>query len=58
MTTQLILNDKGRGRIFLSMLDGVVVGAMGSDPSRFVGLTEAAARHVARYGGTAKGARP
>ncbi len=45
------MKDKGRGRVWLTVRDGVVVGAMGSDPARFVGLTIEAARHRARYGG-------
>ena len=48
--TELTLRDKASGqRIFLTMRDGAVVGAMGSDPQRYIGLTEAAARHKARY---------
>lgn len=47
----LTLTDRGRGRIHLAIRDGVVVGALGSEPGRFVGLTVARARHVARYGG-------
>ncbi len=37
------------GFVFLSIRGGVVVGAMGADPARFVGLTEQAARHRARF---------
>jgi hypothetical protein len=51
--TVVMLRDKGRGHVWLTIRAGVVVGAMGSDPARFMGLTEAAARHVARYGGGA-----
>ena len=51
MTNTLSLNDKGRGRIYLNVRDGVVVGAMGSEPARFLGLTLERARHIARYGG-------
>lgn len=47
----IVLNDKGRGRICLAIRAGLVVGAMGSEPGRFVGLTEQRARHIARYGG-------
>lgn len=47
----LVLKDKMRGRIWLALRDGVVVGAMGSDPVRYLGLTESRARHIARYGG-------
>ncbi len=42
--TLLILKDKHRNRIFLTLRGGVVVGAMGSEPARYLGLTEAAAR--------------
>lgn len=49
--SKLILKDRMSGnRIFLTLRDGIVVGAMGSDPSRYLHLTEAAARHKARYG--------
>lgn len=51
MTNTTKLNDKGHGQIWITVRDGVVVGAMGSDPQRYLGLTEARARHVARYGG-------
>jgi len=44
----LILRDKiSRNPIHLKIRDGVVVGAMGSDPSRYVGLSEDQARMVA-----------
>jgi hypothetical protein len=46
------LHDKASGnRIYLSLRGGVVVGAMGADPSRYIGLSESRARHIARYGG-------
>lgn len=49
-TTQIKLKDRASGCfIFLAIRDGVVVGAMGSEPARFVGLTEEQARHRARY---------
>jgi hypothetical protein len=49
-TTQLTLKDRYTGdRIFLTLREGIVVGALGSSPKRYVGLTEAAARHKARY---------
>lgn len=35
--------------MYLTLSDGVVVGAMGADPARYMGLTEAQARHKARY---------
>lgn len=48
----LNLRDKASGgRIYLNVRGGHVVGAMGADPYRYLGLTEADARHVARYGG-------
>lgn len=51
MTQTLTLKNKGRGSIFLVIRGGVVIGALGCEPGRFIGLTEARARHVARYGG-------
>jgi hypothetical protein len=52
MTNTMRLRDKASGNsVWISVRDGVVVGAMGSDPGRFVGLTEQRARHIARYGG-------
>lgn len=56
-TNELNLKDKGRGRVLLTIRDGVVVGAIGSEPARFLGLTESGARHLARYGGIAKACR-
>jgi len=50
-TTDLKLRDRGRGHIVITLRDGVVVGAMGSEPERFMGLTLEQARHLARYGG-------
>lgn len=45
------LRDRASGNyVWLSIRDGVVVGAMGSDPKRFVGLTEQEARRKARFG--------
>ena len=49
-TTSLALKDRSRGTIWLSIRDGVVVGAMGSDPKRFIGLTVALAQRLARTG--------
>lgn len=49
-TSSLRLRDRVSGNsIFLTLRDGVVVGAMGADPARFVGLTEQQARHKARF---------
>ncbi len=50
MTTKL-KDKRSGGIVWITVRDGVVVGAMGSDPKRFIGMTEARARHVARYGG-------
>lgn len=51
MNTIKLRDKASRCYIWISVRVGVVVGAMGSDPKRFLGLTEARARHVARYGG-------
>lgn len=48
----LRLKDRSRGHIVLNVCDGVVRGAMGSEPQRFLGKTVAQARRIARYGGT------
>jgi hypothetical protein len=50
----LKLKDRNRGLIWLTIRDGVVVGAMGSEPKRYLGMTVAVAKHVARYGGKGK----
>jgi hypothetical protein len=51
MATTLNLKDRvSGGRIYLTIRDGVVVGAMGADPARYMGLTEAQAVRKARYG--------
>lgn len=50
MKTTMTLKDKGRGRIWLTILDGLVISAMGSEPARFVGLSIERAKHLARYG--------
>ena len=49
---RLTLRDRERGHISLTLRDGIVVGAAGSEPKRFMGLSEAQARHLARYGGS------
>lgn len=49
-SADLALKDKGRGKIWLWLRDGIVIGAMGSDPKRYLALTESQARHLARYG--------
>jgi hypothetical protein len=51
MITHVTLKDRGRGFIWLSLRGGVVVGAVGSEPSRYMGLALERARHIARYGG-------
>ena len=40
------------GHVWLTVRDGTVVGVMGSDPKRYLGMTLDRAKHVARYGGT------
>lgn len=46
----LELKDRMSGhKIYLTFRDGEVVGAMGSEPGRYMGLTEREARHMARY---------
>ena len=50
----LVLKDRVGGRVWLTIRNGVVVGAMGSDPRRFVGLPVDLARHIAKYGGSGK----
>jgi hypothetical protein len=50
VTTELVLKDRYSGnRVFLTLRDGVVVGAMGCEPQRYVGLAEQDARHKARF---------
>ena len=36
----------------LTVRNGIVVGVMGSDPKRYLGMPLDQAKHVARYGGT------
>jgi hypothetical protein len=48
------LKDRLGGRVWLNVRDGHIVGAMGSDPKRFMGLSIDQARHLARYGGSGK----
>lgn len=48
--TELKLRDRASGQwIWLVIRDNRVTGAMGSSPARYIGLTEAEARHKARY---------
>lgn len=48
--TTLVLKDRMSGhKIYLTLKGGTVVGAMGSEPRRYLGLTETEARHKARY---------
>jgi hypothetical protein len=49
-SADLALKDKGRGTIWLWMRDGIVIGAMGSEPRRYLGLTKSQSRYLARYG--------
>ncbi len=45
---KLALKDRANGnQIFLSLTDGKVTGVMGSEPNKYLGLTEAEARRVA-----------
>jgi len=51
-TSSVKLKDRySGGHVWLTVRDGIVVGAMGSDPKRYVGTTLDQAKHVARYGG-------
>jgi hypothetical protein len=46
------LKDRYSGSlVWLKVRDGVVVGAMGSDPKRYLGMTLEVAKHYTRYGG-------
>ncbi len=46
------LKDKySGGDVWLTVRDGYVVGCMGSDPARYVGMQIAVAKRYARYGG-------
>ncbi len=47
IASEVTLRDKGRGEIVLTIRDGIVVGATGSEPARFVDLKEADARKLA-----------
>lgn len=48
----LKLKDRySRQDIFLTVKNGVVVGAVGSEPKRYMGMSLAMAKHYARYGG-------
>jgi hypothetical protein len=50
--TRLTLRDKlSGGQIFLITRDGVVTGAMGCEPDRYLGKSIDRARQIARYGG-------
>jgi hypothetical protein len=52
------LKDRHSGNfVWLTVRDGVVVGATGSDPERYVGMALDRARHVARHGGTGSKSR-
>lgn len=51
--TVLKLKDRYSGsHVWLTVRDGTVVGVMGSDPKRYLGMSVDRAKHVARYGGT------
>lgn len=48
----LTLKDRySGGLVYLNVRDGVVVGAMGTEPKRYLGMTLDVAKHYARYGG-------
>lgn len=52
-TSSVKLKDRySGGDIWLTVRDGVVVGAMGTEPKRYLGMTLDQARHVARYSNT------
>jgi hypothetical protein len=52
-TSVVKLKDRySGGHVWLTVRDGAVVGAMGSDPKRYVGMSLDQAKHMARYGGT------
>ena len=57
-TSVLKLKDRKRGHVWLTVRDGIIVGATGSEPRRYVGMTLDQAKHVARYGGTGKKITP
>lgn len=44
------LKDRQRGHVWLTLRGGRVIGVMGSDPDRYMGLTLDEAKHLARYG--------
>ena len=51
-TPAIKLKDRySGGHVWLTVRDGIVVGAMGSDPKRYLGMTIDEAKHVARHGG-------
>ncbi len=51
-SSQVKLKDRYSGSyVWLTVRDGRVVGVMGSDPSRYMGMTIDEARYHARYGG-------
>lgn len=50
-TREVTLRDRSRGSVWLKIRDGRVVGAMGSEPARYMGLSLGEARRLARYGG-------
>ncbi len=47
IASEVTLRDQGRGEIVLTIRDGIVVGATGSEPDRFMDLKEADARNLA-----------
>ena len=52
-TSTVKLKDRySGGHVWLTVRDGTVVGVMGSDPKRYLGMAFDRAKRVARYGGT------
>ena len=52
-TSSVKLKDRySGGHVWLTVRGGNVVGAMGSDPKRYLGMSLDQAKHVARHGGT------
>ena len=48
---EIKLRDRYSGNpIWIVVRDGMVTGAMGCEPARYIGLTESDARHYARTG--------
>lgn len=50
MTRETLVDTYSGNRVYLQIRDGRVVGAVGCEPSRYLGLAIERARLVARYG--------